>query len=43
MPQRSPDAGCGHGREHLAQLTALTQRLAWPGMGNASRSFESDA
>lgn len=43
MLQRSPDAGGGHGREHPAQLTALTQRLVWPGMGNARRSSEPDA
>jgi len=32
-----------HDREHLAQLTALTQRLVWPGMGNARRLSEPDA
>jgi hypothetical protein len=32
-----------HDREHLAQLTALTQRLVWPGMGNARRLSELDA
>jgi hypothetical protein len=32
-----------HDREHLAQLAALTQRLVWPGMGNARRFSEPDA
>lgn len=32
-----------HDRDHLAQLTALTQRLVWPGMGNARRFSEPDA
>ena len=31
-----------HDRDHLAQLTALTQRLVWPGMGNARRFSEPD-
>ena len=32
-----------HDRDHLAQLTALTQRLVWPGMGNARRFSQPDA
>ena len=31
-----------HDRDHLAQLTALTQRPVWPGMGNARRFSEPD-
>ena len=30
-------------RDHLAQLTAVTQRLVWPGMGNARRFSQPDA
>ena len=30
-------------RDHLAKLTALTQRLVWPGMGNARRFSQPDA
>ena len=30
-------------RDHLAQLTALTQRPVWPGMGNARRFSQPDA
>jgi hypothetical protein len=32
-----------HDRDHLAQLTALTQRPVWPGMGNARRFSQPDA
>ncbi len=32
-----------HDREHVAQLVALTQRLAWHGMGNARRFSDPDA
>jgi hypothetical protein len=32
-----------HDRDHLAQLSALTQRLVWPGMGNARRFSVPDA
>ncbi len=32
-----------HDREHLAQLIALTQLLAWRGMGNARRFSDPDA
>ena len=30
-------------RDHLAQLTALTQPLVWPAMGNARRFSEPGA
>jgi len=30
-------------RDYLAQLTALTQRPVWPGMGNARRFSQPDA
>ena len=32
-----------HDRRHLSQLTELTRRLVWPGMGNARRFSQPDA
>ena len=32
-----------HDRKHLVQLTELTRRLVWPGMGNARRFSQPDA